>query len=71
MQTENVLRQSIVERIKQILFINKIDHALFQLEFQQEDLFQTFKRIVESVNVIITTYSGDTGPMGKLKVRIK
>ena len=67
-QTETVLRQAIAERIKPILFMNKMDRALLELQLQQEDLFQTFQRIVENVNVIIATYGDDSGPMGELQV---
>ena len=67
-QTETVLRQAIAERIKPILFMNKMDRALLELQLQQEDLFQTFQRIVENVNVIIATYGDDNGPMGELQV---
>jgi elongation factor 2 len=69
-QTETVLRQAIAERIKPILFMNKMDRALLELQLGQEDLFQTFQRIVENVNVIIATYGDDSGPMGELQVRI-
>ncbi|CAF4992329.1 unnamed protein product [Rotaria sp. Silwood1] len=48
--TDIVLRQAIDERIKPILFINKMDRALLQLNFQQEDPFQTFQSIVENVD---------------------
>ena len=41
-QTETVLRQAIVERVKPILFMNKMDRALLELQLQQEDLYQTF-----------------------------
>jgi len=67
-QTETVLRQAIAERIKPVLFMNKMDRALLELQLEQEDLFQTFQRIVESVNVIIATYSDETGPMGDIQV---
>ncbi len=70
-QTETVLRQAIAERIKPILFMNKMDRALLELQLQQEDLFQTFQRIVENVNVIIATYGDDSGPMGELQVSEK
>ena len=68
MQTETVLRQAIAERIKPILFMNKMDRALLELQLQQEDLYQTFARISESINVIIATYSDDSGPMGDIKI---
>ncbi|CAF1037956.1 unnamed protein product [Adineta steineri] len=57
-QTELLLRQAISERIKLILYINKIDHALLELQLQQEDLFQIFQRNIENFNSIIATYSG-------------
>lgn len=69
-QTETVLRQAIAERIKPVLFMNKMDRALLELQLDQEDLYQTFQRIVESVNVIIATYNDETGPMGDIQVRI-
>eukprot|EP00045_Choanoeca_perplexa_P008884 m.83698 g.83698 ORF g.83698 m.83698 type:complete len:841 (+) comp14657_c0_seq1:104-2626(+) len=69
-QTETVLRQAISERIKPILFLNKMDRALLELQLEQEDLFQTFRRIVESINVIIATYGDDEGPMGPIQVDV-
>ncbi|TGZ77275.1 elongation factor 2 [Ascodesmis nigricans] len=55
-QTETVLRQAIGERIKPVVIINKVDRALLELQVTKEDLYQTFARTVESVNVIIATY---------------
>jgi len=67
-QTETVLRQAIGERIKPVLFMNKMDRALLELQLDQEDLYQTFQRIVENTNVIIATYGEETGPMGNIMV---
>lgn len=67
-QTETVLRQAIAERIKPVLFMNKMDLALLTLQLGAEELYQTLQRIVESVNVIIATYSDDEGPMGDIMV---
>jgi len=67
-QTETVLRQAIAERIKPVLFMNKMDRALLELQLEQEDLYQTFQRIVENINVIIATYGDATGPMGNIDV---
>jgi len=67
-QTETVLRQAIAERIKPVLFMNKMDLALLTLQLDSEDMFQTFQRIVENVNVIIATYSNEDGPMGDVSV---
>ena len=42
-QTETVLRQAIAERIKPVLFMNKMDRALLELQLEQEELYQTFQ----------------------------
>merc|ERR550537_1826387 len=62
-QTETVLRQAITEKIKPVLFMNKMDRALLELQLDAEDLYQTFQKIVENVNVIIATYGDEEGPM--------
>jgi len=67
-QTETVLRQAIAERIRPVLFMNKMDRALLELQLEMEDLYQTFQRIIENTNVIIATYSDDDGPMGNVQV---
>jgi len=67
-QTETVLRQAIAERIRPVLFMNKMDRALLELQLEPEDLYQTFQRVVENVNVIIATYADDDGPMGVVRV---
>jgi len=55
-QTETVLRQALAERIMPVVIINKVDRALLELQVQKEDLYQSFQRTVEDVNVIISTY---------------
>jgi elongation factor 2 len=55
-QTETVLRQALTERIKPVVIINKVDRALLELQVSKEDLFQSFLRTIESVNVIVSTY---------------
>uniref|UniRef100_A0A8C4I9T6 Elongation factor 2 n=1 Tax=Dicentrarchus labrax TaxID=13489 RepID=A0A8C4I9T6_DICLA len=68
-QTETVLRQAIAERIKPVLMMNKMDRALLELQLDTDELFQTFQRIVENVNVIISTYGEDEGgPMGNIMI---
>jgi len=51
-----VLRQALGERIKPVVIINKVDRALLELQLSKEDLFQNFSRVIESVNVVISTY---------------
>jgi len=55
-QTETVLRQALGERIKPVVIINKVDRALLELQVDKEELFQSFSRTIESVNVTIATY---------------
>jgi len=69
-QTETVLRQAIAERIRPVLFMNKMDRALLELQLEAEELYQTFQRIVENVNVIVATYADDDGPMGIVRVDV-
>lgn len=49
-------------------FLNKMDRALLELQLEQEDLYQTFQRIVESLNVIVATYTSEESPMGDIMV---
>jgi elongation factor 2 len=65
-QTETVLRQALGERIKPVVVINKVDRALLELQVSKEDLYQSFSRTIESVNVIISTYLDKS--MGDLQV---
>jgi len=69
-QTETVLRQAIAERIRPVVFMNKMDRALLELQLEQEELYQTFQRIVENINVIVATYCDDDGPMGTVRVDV-
>lgn len=55
-QTETVLRQALTERIKPVLVINKVDRALVELQLEKEALYTNFLRVIESVNVVISTY---------------
>ncbi|KAI5367958.1 Putative small GTP-binding protein [Septoria linicola] len=59
-QTETVLRQALGERIKPVVIINKVDRALLELQLSKEDLYQNFSRVIESVNVVISTYFDKT-----------
>ncbi|CAG8617279.1 4641_t:CDS:2 [Ambispora gerdemannii] len=59
-QTETVLRQALTEYIKPVIIINKVDRALLELQLTKEDLYTSFQRTVESVNVIISTYFDKT-----------
>jgi elongation factor 2 len=65
-QTETVLRQAIGERIRPILWVNKLDRIFLELHMDVEEAFGNFRRAIESVNVSIATYSNET--LGDLQV---
>jgi elongation factor 2 len=67
-QTETVLRQALAERIKPIVIINKIDRSLLELNADPEEMYQQFSKNIDNVNVIISTYVDESGPMGNLIV---
>jgi len=58
-QTETVLRQAISERIKAVLFLNKLDRVFLELSCSEEEAYTNFRNSVESVNVIVETYKDD------------
>jgi len=58
-QTETVLMQGIAERIKPILFLNKLDRIFLELQCDLEEAYQNFRNSVESVNVIVATYKDE------------
>lgn len=55
-QTETVLRQALMERIKPVLMINKVDRFLFEKKYTAAECYLHFKRVIESINVIVATY---------------
>jgi len=63
-QTETVLRQSLAERVKPCLFMNKVDRCILELQMEPEEMYAKFRKALENVNVIIATYNdelmGDT-----------
>ena len=52
-QTETVLRQALKERIKPILFINKVDRMIKELQLTPEQMMKKFTDIIAEVNKII------------------
>lgn len=55
-QTETVLRQALGEKIRPVLFVNKIDRGILELQVEGENMYQNFQRVIENANVIISTY---------------
>jgi len=55
-QTETVIRQALKERVKPILFINKVDRLIKELKLSPEQMQERFKKIITEVNVLIQKY---------------
>jgi elongation factor 2 len=67
-QTETVLRQALAERIKPVVIVNKIDRCILELDSDPEQIYQTFSKSIDNVNVVIATYTNPEGPMGNIEV---
>jgi elongation factor 2 len=52
-QTETVLRQALRERVKPILFINKVDRLIKELQLTPEQMQERFIKIITHVNKLI------------------
>ncbi|MCK4428991.1 MAG: GTP-binding protein, partial [Candidatus Aenigmarchaeota archaeon] len=59
-QTETVLRQALKERVKPILFINKVDRMVKELKLSPEDMQKRFEKYIKEVNELIKKY-GEPG----------
>jgi len=55
-QTETVLRQAVAERVKPVLFLNKLDRIFLEHQLSLEEVYQNFRNSVQSVNVLVSTY---------------
>ncbi len=52
-QTETVLRQALKERVKPILFINKVDRLIREVKLTPEEMQVRFVKIINEVNLLI------------------
>jgi len=52
-QTETVLRQALKENVKPILFINKVDRLIKELQLKPEQMQERFVKIINHVNILI------------------
>ena len=52
-QTETVLRQALKERVKPVLFINKVDRLINELKVTPEQMQERFMKIIEKFNLLI------------------
>jgi elongation factor 2 len=56
-QTETVLRQALEERVRPLLFINKVDRLIKELKMGPDEIKQRFIEIIKEVNSLIETYA--------------
>jgi len=52
-QTETVLRQALKERVKPVLFVNKVDRLITELEVTAEQMQERLLKVITEVNKLI------------------
>jgi len=65
-QTETVLRQALTERIRPCLHVNKLDRAIRELQFNGEEAYNAFNRVIMNANVIIAQFQDEA--LGEVQV---
>ncbi|MFH1133923.1 MAG: elongation factor EF-2 [Nanoarchaeota archaeon] len=58
-QTETVLRQALRERVKPVLFINKVDRLIKEIKLTPEKMQERFLNIITNVNKYIRSIAED------------
>jgi len=66
-QTETVIRQALEERVRPVLFINKVDRLIRELKLSSNKIQDKFTRIIHDFNNIIEIY-GEPELKNKWKV---
>ncbi len=56
-QTETVVRQALKEKVKPVLFINKVDRLINELQVTPEDMMERFKGTIQKVNKLIKQFA--------------
>lgn len=56
-QTETVVRQALKEKVKPVLFINKVDRLINELQVTPEDMMERFKGTITKVNRLIRQFA--------------
>ncbi|MFA5796996.1 MAG: elongation factor EF-2 [Candidatus Woesearchaeota archaeon] len=67
-QTETVLKQALRERVKPILFINKVDRLIKEVKLTPEAMQERFMKIINHVNKLIMDLSPDMGAKWQVNV---
>ena len=56
-QTETVVRQALKEKVKPVLFINKVDRLINELQITPEDMMKRFEEQIKKVNTLIRLFA--------------
>ncbi|MCI4434953.1 MAG: elongation factor EF-2 [Thermoplasmata archaeon] len=56
-QTETVIRQAMKEKVRPVLFINKVDRLINELKLNAEEMQKRFAKIITDVNRLIKLYA--------------
>jgi len=56
-QTETVVRQALKEKVKPVLFINKVDRLINELQVTPEDMMARFTETIKKVNQLIRQFA--------------
>jgi elongation factor 2 len=56
-QTETVVRQALKEKVKPVLFINKVDRLINELQVTPEDMMNRFQETITKVNKLIKQFA--------------
>jgi len=69
-QTETVVRQALREKVKPILFINKVDRLINELRVTPEEMQQRFVKIIAKFNELLNKFVPDEFK-GKWNVKVE
>ena len=56
-QTETVVRQALKEKVKPVLFINKVDRLINELQVTPQDMLSRFEEQITKVNTLIRQFA--------------
>ncbi|MBT3642285.1 MAG: elongation factor EF-2 [Euryarchaeota archaeon] len=56
-QTETVVRQALKEKVRPVLFINKVDRLINELQIDGPEMMKRFEKIITKVNKLIYTFA--------------
>jgi elongation factor 2 len=68
-QTETVLRQALKENVQPVLFINKVDRLIKELQLTPEAMQARFIKIINEVNQLIVNIAGEQGKKWQVNVQ--